>query len=301
MLDLSVIILSYNEEIHIRRCIENVYPIAREIFVIDSYSTDATLDIANEFKNVHILQNKWENNYAKQFNWALQNVSINTKWVLRLDADEYLTEALIGELRKKLNFIPENITGIVFNRRHIFLGKWMRNGVYPVRLLRLFQYKKGVCEQRLMDEHIVLKEGDYLRFENDFVDENLNNLSWWSQKHVGYAVREAVDLLDIELDLGISKNSIDTSLNEQALRKRVAKLKYATQPLFLRSFLYFCYRYFFKLGFLDGKEGFLWHFMQGWWYRTLVDAKIFEIKKHCGSDVELIKKYLLENYNIYLD
>ena len=152
-----------------------------------------------------------------------------------------------------------------------------------------------------MDEHIQLLEGYSVEFEHEFADDNLNNLSWWTNKHIGYAIREAVDLLDMEFDLtGSAHTDSQKELNDQAKSKRMKKHKYAKQPLFWRSFAYFCYRYFFKLGFLDGKEGFLWHFLQGWWYRTLVDAKIFEIKKACGNDPEKIKQYLKKEYNIEL-
>ena len=213
MLDLSVIILTYNEEIHIRRCLENLKNLALDIYVIDSFSTDRTLEIAKEYGAV-IFQNKWENNYAKQFNWALEHAPIRTKWVLRLDADEYLLPALIKELSEKVPFLPENISGIVFKRRHYFLGKWMKRGIYPVYLLRMFHYGKAICEQRLMDEHIQLLDGTTVNFEGDFVDHNLNNLSWFCNKHVGYAVREAADLLDIELDLyGVSRSDDQKQLS----------------------------------------------------------------------------------------
>jgi glycosyltransferase involved in cell wall biosynthesis len=295
MLDLSVIILTFNEEIHIQRCIENIRQISKTIFVVDSFSTDNTVKIA-ESLGAKIYQNKWENNHAKQFNWALNNLPVKTKWMLRLDADEYLTTELIAELQNKLNNIPENIRGIIFKRRHFFLGKWVKRGTYPVKLLRLFQYKKAYCEQRWMDEHIQLTEGIAIEFEHDFIDHNLNNLSWWITKHNNYAIREAIDLLDIELNL--LTLSGENRLTGQAASKRKKKLKYARQPLFIRSFAYFIYRYIFRLGFMGCKEDFLWHFFQGWWYRTLVDAKILEIKKACGSDVEKIIDYIRINYNI---
>lgn len=301
MLDLTVIILTYNEEIHIRRCIENVEPIARDIFIIDSFSTDKTLEIAKGYRKVHILQKKWENNHAKQFNWGLENADIKTKWVLRLDADEYLTPELIDELKGKLPSLPNDVNGIIFNRRHIFMGKWVKHGVYPVKLLRMFRYGKGVCEQRLMDEHIQLIEGRFVEFNYDFCDHNLNNLSWWTQKHVGYAIREAADLLDMEYDLtGAAKNDEAIKLSAQALKKRRRKHGYAKKPLFWRSFAYFIYRYFFKLGFLEGKEGFLWHFLQGWWYRTLVDAKVYEIKRKSEGNPERMKAILRDEYNILI-
>ena len=299
MLDLSVIILTYNEELHIRRCLENVKSIAKEIYIIDSFSTDATLDIAREFDNVHILQNKWENNYAKQFNWGLEHSGISTQWVLRLDADEYLLPELVQELQEKLPTLSDDVTGIIFNRRHIFMDKWMRRGIYPVKLLRVFRYGKGMCEQRLMDEHIQLNEGHAVEFEHDFCDHNLNNLSWFCHKHVNYAIREAVDLLDIELDLtGAAETDNGKEISPQALAKRMKKHKYARQPLFWRSFAYFCYRYFLKGACLDGKVGFIWTFLQGWWYRMLVDAKVYEIKHHCGTNKNEIISYIHDEYHI---
>lgn len=299
MLNLSVIILTYNEEIHIRRCIENVQQISDEIFIVDSYSTDSTIEIAKTL-GAKVYQNKWEQNHAKQFNWALANLPIKTKWVLRLDADEYLTPELAIELNEKLPTLSENITAIELPLRRVFLGKSIIRGINRIFLLRLFQFEKAICEQRLMDEHIRLLEGKSVEFEHDFVDHNLNNISWWTNKHVGYAVREATDLLNLEFGLFASERDAiyEGKIGEQASAKRAKKISYARKPLFIRSFAYFIYRYVFKFGFTEGKEGFLWHFLQGWWYRTLVDVKIFEIKKACGNDRQNIIIYLRENYNI---
>ena len=300
MIDISAIILTYNEEMHIKRCLDNLSSIVKEVFIIDSYSTDKTLEIAKEYENVTILQNKWVN-YATQFNWGLKNAPIKTEWVIRLDADEYLLPELIEELEQKIPHLEKGITGITLKRRHIFLGKWMKRGTYPVKLLRIFKANKAICEERFMDEHIQLLEGTNVEMEYDFVDHNLNNISWWANKHIGYAIREAVDLLDIEFDLtNAGATDENKQISEQAHKKRMLKHKYAMKPLFWRSFAYFIYRYFFKLGFLEGKEGFLWHFLQGWWYRTLVDAKVFEIKKACGNDKEKIREHLKKYYNIAL-
>lgn len=300
MLDLSVIILTYNEELHIRRCLENVLPFAKKVFVVDCFSTDKTKEIASHL-GAEVVEHAWPGNQAEQFNWALDNLPISTEWVLRLDADEYLLPELVEELREKLPTLPEDVTGIIFNRRHIFMGQWMRRGIYPVKLLRVFRYGKGMCEQRLMDEHIQLTEGRAVEFEHDFCDHNLNNLSWFCHKHVNYAIREAVDLLDIELDLtGAAESDNGKEISPQALAKRMKKHQYAKQPLFWRSFAYFCYRYFLKGACLDGKVGFIWTFLQGWWYRTLVDAKVFEIKRQCGNDKEKIKALLRREYGIRL-
>lgn len=298
MLDVTVIILTFNEELHIKRCLQNVNEFAKRVYVIDSFSTDKTVETAESMGAV-VVPHAWPGNQAAQFNWALNNIQIDTEWVLRLDADEYLLPELIAEMRDIVPSLPLSVTGITFKRRHIFLDKWMKRGIYPVMILRMFRHGKAICEQRLMDEHIELLEGENVTCENDFVDHNLNNLSWWAQKHVGYAVREAAELLDVEYSIS-GTDSGDRHLSPATLKKRNLKLKYARQPLFWRSFAYFCYRYFFKLALLEGKEGFVWTFMQGWWYRTLVDAKIYEIKKACGNNPEKIKSYLKSEYHIDL-
>lgn len=300
-LNISVVILTYNEELHIRRCIENIAAFVKSIFIIDSFSTDRTLAIAEEYKKVTILQHKWENNYAKQLNWGLEHAPITTEWVLRLDADEYLTSELINELQQKLETEPEEVTGIIFKRRHYFMDKWMKRGIYPVKLLRVFRYNAGKCESRLMDEHIQLFRGHAVEYEYDFVDHNLNNLSWFCHKHIDYAIREAVDLLDIEYNLtGAAATDNDKNISEQAINKRKMKHKYVRQPLFWRAFFYFCYRYFLKGAFLDGKVGFIWTFIQGWWYRTLVDAKVFELKRLCGDDKKKMIETIEREYRISL-
>ena len=298
MLDLSVIILTYNEELHIQRCIENILPIAKNIFVVDSFSTDKTVEIAQSL-GAEVYQNKWENNYAKQFNWGLTNLPITTKWVLRLDADEYLTEELISEIKEKLPTLNDEVSGVVFKLRYIFFNKWVKRGIYPLRLLRLFKFGKGRCEERWMDEHIQLSDGIAIDFENDMADHNLNTLGWWIQKHNGYSIREAIDLLDIEFGiLNTSLNLNDHNISGHAKKTRNRKLKYAKMPLFFRSFLFFAYRYIYKMGFLEGKIAFIRHFFQGWWYRTLVDAKIYEIKRACGNDKEKIIEYIKIHYGI---
>lgn len=299
-MEISVIILTFNESKHIQRCIESVQSIAQDIFVVDSFSQDNTVEISKKY-GARVFENPWENNHAKQFNWGLKNLPINSSWILKLDADEYLSPELAQEITLKLCNLPAEISGIVLPFRRIFLGREIKRGTGGIKMLRLFRFGKGVCENKWMDEHIQILEGKTVEFDYAFADDNLNNLSWWTQKHIGYSIREAIDLLDIELGLFNACGHQDFSkLSEQAAIKRQRKLKYAKQPLFWRSFAYFIYRYIFKLGFLEGKEGFLWHFFQGWWYRTLVDAKIFEIKKACGNDPEKIKAYIFKNYQIKL-
>ena len=299
---ISTIILTYNEEQHIERCIKNAQKFSDTIYLVDSFSSDRTVEIA-ESLGAKVYQNKWENNYAKQFNWGLEHLPITTEWVFRLDADEYLTNDLILEINNKVPLLKPNISGVVFERKMFFLNKLMTKGMLQMNMLRLFKFQHGFCEERWMDEHIILTEGESTLFDGYFVDHNLNPLGWWVQKHNNYSIREAVDLLDLELNLlkPKSKQAEQYALSADAQSKRNKKKKYANMPLFWRSFIYFVYRYFFKFGFTQGKEGFLWHFLQGWWYRTLVDAKVFEIKKTCGIDKDKIKQFLSKNYQIFIE
>ena len=264
---LSVIILTLltrDEQLHIRRCIERVRPIATEIFVVDSCSTDDTQSIARSL-GATVVEHPWPGLYAVQLNWAIDNLPLTGDWVLRLDADEYLTDETLQALPAFLEGLPDDVEGVTLRLGRVFLGRQMRHGLGTIRLLRLFRRGRGRCEGKLMDEHIELA-GRTVDLEGTFVDHNLNDLSWWTRKHDGYALREAVDLL---------------MANDATSKKRL----YRRLPLFWRAAAYFCYRYIVRLGFLDGREGFLWHFLQGWWYRTLVDAKILELRNICGGGV----------------
>ena len=296
MLDLSVIILTGNEEIHIKRCLDKISPYVKEVFVVDCYSTDKTVEIAKQYKNVSFLYNNWVN-YATQLNWAIKNAPIKTEWVLRLDADEYLEPALIERMQRELHSLPDNVSAINIRLKHVFLGKFIKGGTGKKYLTRIFRNGRAVSENRQMDEHLKLTSGELVTWEEAFYDDNLNNLKWWTNKHNGYAIREAADLLDFEYNF---TNAERNELEGQAGAQRSKKHKYAKMPLFWRAFFYFCIRYFLKGGMFEGKEGFLWCFLQGWWYRTLVDAIIFEIKQKTGGDREKIRQLLRDEYNIHL-
>lgn len=299
MQDITVIILTLNEEIHIERCITKLGNLAKKIYVIDCFSKDNTVSIAEKC-GATVIQHKWEGNHARQFNWALENLKIETKWILRLDADEYLTDKLIEEIEKRLPHIDNDISAVVFNRKRAFMGRLLKYSDKDVSLIRLFKYGMAKCEERWMDEHIIVLEGSEITFNHPFVDDNRNTLGAFTDKHNNYSIREAIIMLDNELGILNNKTDAGYKFSKETLEKRKKKDKYARMPLFWRSFFYFCFRYFLRGGFLDGKEGFLWHFLQGWWYRTLVDAKILEIKKNCGTDKDKIKEYIKYHYNIEL-
>lgn len=279
---LSVIILTFNEAIHLDRCIASVKSIAGEIVVADCFSTDTTLEIASSH-GARIIQREWVN-HAAQFNWALTQLNADTDWVLRIDADEVLTPELVAEIQSRLPTIGLGVDGIYCSRRMTFQGRLMRyGGIFPVRVLRLFRYGCGRCENRWMDEHIKVA-GPTVDFTGEIIDDNLNSLTWWTDKHNKYASREAVDLLNLEYHFMPHDSVADLRGGKQAGVKRWLKEKvYARMPRGFRAFVYFLYRYVVRLGFLDGQAGTAFHFLQGFWYRYLVDAKVAEVKR-CMRD-----------------
>ena len=299
MLDLSVIILTYNEEIHIRRCLENVKQFASKVYVVDCFSIDRTAQIAKEL-GAEVIEHEWPGNQAEQFNWALDNLPITTEWILRLDADEYLLPGLIEELLEKLPVIPESVSALSLSLARAFCGKILHHGIVNnIRIIHIFRKGKARYEKRLMDEHLSVLSGETIDMKNQFVDDNRMPIGLFIDKHNGYATREAALLLDAEYHL-TNMDSLPQDYGREVEKKRTQKARYARMPLFWRAFGYFVYRYIIKLGFLDGKEGFLWDFLQGWWYRTLVDAKVYEIKKACGDDKEKMRHFLQDKYNITL-
>lgn len=296
MTKLAVIILTFNEEMHLSRCLQSLSNLALHVVVVDSFSTDRTVEIASRH-GAQIFQYEWVN-YANQFNWALTQLDEKTEWVLRLDADEILTPELVNEIKEKLVKIEPGVNGFYCNRRMTFQGKLIRyGGVFPVRVLRLFRYGYGQCENRWMDEHIKIS-GLSEDLSGEIIDDNLRPLTWWTDKHNKYASREAVDLLNLEYQFMPHDSIANLVDGKQAGIKRWLKEKvYARLPGGMRAFVYFCYRYFFRLGFLDGQAGTAFHFLQGFWYRYLVDAKVAEVKRTMrdkGLDVKQAIKSVLD-------
>ena len=271
MTDIAVIVLIGQEKIHLERCVEKLAALSpRQIFLVESQPDDGGVAIAKETATKFSLRletayNKWPGLYAKQFNWALDNLSIEAKWVLRLDADEYLTEETIERLTGEngLCSIPDDITGLNIELRRRFCGGEIRHGTVGIRQARIFRRGMGRCEERAMDEHIVLSSGRMIDFDGAFYDDNLNDMDWWRNKHRGYAKREAADAL------AFARGEIHFKPTKEA---------YYKLPRYFRAFVYFCIRYFLKGGFLDGKAGWMWNFWQGLWYRWIVDVEIGRMK-----------------------
>lgn len=273
MADITAIILTLNEEKNIEECIRSIQPIVQRIVVVDSFSTDKTVEIAKEL-GAEVLQNKWVN-YSTQFVYALENANIATKWVFRIDADERLTEKSAVELENlTTQHETDDVNGIIVRFEVNFMGKSLRHGgIYPIKVLRVFKTGKAHIESRNMDEHMTLDAGKCEEMKTDCLHQDFKSLYSWIEKHNKYSDREVLDYFNRE------EAQSNKALSKGAKFKRFVKFKiYYKLPMGMRAHLYYLYRYYFKLGFLDGKEGKIFAFLQAYWYRFLVDAKIHEQK-----------------------
>jgi glycosyltransferase involved in cell wall biosynthesis len=270
---LSIIILTKNESINLPACLLSLKNLGATVYIVDSGSTDETIAIGKQF-GCQIYEHPFRN-YADQLNWSLINLPIKTPWVMRLDADERLTPELVVELQQLLPRASEKVGGYQVARRVYFLGRWIKHGgYYPTRLLRIWRTGLGTCEQRWMDEHIILSQGEIVNLKHDIIDENQKGLTSWTDKHNSYSSREVKDLLEVSVE---NDALMENQFYSQAKQRRWLKQNlYVKSPLFVRAFLYFLFRYTIGLGFLDGIEGLIFHFLQGFWYRFLVDAKLYE-------------------------
>lgn len=283
MNDITAIILTKNEEVNIARCINSITRLADRIVVVDSGSTDDTIEIANGL-GAEIYKHEPFEHYAKQFNWALDNVDVKTKWVYRIDADEVVTPELKKEIIEECNkHHDDSVNGLVMKFKVYFMGRFLTHGgIYPFYNLTIFKYGYGRYEDRIMGEHVVLTEGQTIDLKNDCLHYDFKDLTAWINKHNWYATREVADYMAT-----IENKQIDTSLYHEAEKtKKLRDGLYYKLPKFWRARFYYWYRYYFKLGFLDGEAGRVHAFLQAYWYRYLIDAKILEqeIKKKEGRE-----------------
>lgn len=276
----SFVILTFNEEIHLPRLLNSIEDLNAPLFILDSGSTDYTISIAKEH-GATILTNEFVN-HPLQWDFALKNFKIRTPWTIGLDADQIVTSELKAQLRN-LDNVSAEVNGIYFNRKNIFKGKWIRYGGYfPKYLLKMFRTGIGFSDLSEMMDHRFIVEGKTIIWNDGYIiEENLkeNEIKFWINKHNIYS--DLVAKQEVNFRKDYDQKSKNTSLRGNPdQRLRYFKSIWQKMPLFVRPFVYFIYRYFFKLGFLDGKEGLIFHFMQALWFRFVVDIKIYEGMKH---------------------
>lgn len=269
MADITAIILTRNEKDFIEDCISSIEPIVSRIVVVDSFSEDNTVELAKK-AGAEVYQHEFYN-YSKQYKYAVNIANVKTKWILRIDADERLTAESAEELNKLCNENENtNITGIVLRFYNMFLGKPMyHGGMYPWKKLSVYKAGFGDIEDRNMDEHIILSNGTTIEAKKDSAHLAFRGLTFFTNKCNWYSTREAMDYFE--------QKNVDSK--NSSLKTRLKMSVYYKLPLGFRSWAYYFYRYYLRLGFLDGKEGKIFAFLHAYWYRFLVDAKIYEHEK----------------------
>ena len=268
----TAIVLTYNEEKNLRDCLNSLASWVQDIFVVDSGSTDATREIARSH-GARVVEHGFDD-YGTQRNWALASLPIETPWVLNIDADERVSPELRAAIERVTANRDSPVLGYLIARRTMFMGQWIKHGGhYPVWHLRLFRTGRGRCEPRLYDQHFVV-EGRVEKLSGDLIDVLTSDIATFSVRHIRWATLEARE----QEERANREQQVEGRFfgGNPIQRRRRLRAGYGRAPLFIRVFAYFLYRYIIRLGFLDGRAGFIFHFLQGCWYRFLVDALIYE-------------------------
>ena len=279
---IAVVVLTLNEEANLPLCLDSVRDWAEQVFVVDAGSRDRTRQIAKEAGAI-VVEHPFET-HSSQWRWALDNLPIQTEWVLALDADQRVTKELANELSALKPEDLAGIDGLYVNRQQWFQSCWIRHGgYYPKYLLKMFRPDRVVIDSRDLVDHHFYIAGPVRKLRGDLVESNRkeDDISFWVQKHARYATLQAREeyLWRILPDAAIEPSLLG-NLDQRALARRHA---WRRMPLYVRPFLYFFYRYFVRFGFLDGKPGAIFHFMQAFWFRLLVDIKLDEMRQEHAS------------------
>ena len=271
MAKVAVVVLTYNEEANLPACLASLAGLDCEVFVVDSGSTDRTREMARA-AGATVREHPFTT-YAEQRNWAQANLPIRSAWLLHLDADERLTPELVSEINRVLSD-PPAVAGFLLRKRTVFMGRWIKHGGhYPAYHLRLFRRGLGVCEDRLYDQHFLV-EGEVRQLRHDYLDVLTSDLGTWTARHARWAELEARELMA----RGSGQRRVRARVWGSPIERRrwLRDVVFQRSPLFARAFGYWLYRYVVRLGFLDGTEGLIFHFLQACWYRFLVDATVYQ-------------------------
>jgi len=288
---LVTIILTYNSEASVSQVIQSCKDFTSRYLVVDSFSSDKTISIVECF-GCEVVQHKFEN-YSKQRNWAQEHANLKPDdWVLHVDSDEVVSAELAQSIHQAVSTDDRQYSGYLMQRLSYFLGKPIRFGhINPSWHLRLFKASQGFCEDRLYDQHYVVG-GETKKLQGLLLDLQLITLEQWTASHNRWSSAEAQEIYS-----QLNQSKIDTSRSLPAslkgdprMQKRWLKNNiWYRSPVLLRAFIYFTYSYFIRLGFLDGKVGLIYHVLQSFWFRFLVDSKIIEMQ------ISAIKRLETEN------
>lgn len=274
----SFVILTYNEEMHLPRLLQSISELNAPIFILDSGSTDSTIAIGESY-GATFLYHPFEN-HPTQWDYALKNFDIKTPWVIGLDADHIVTPELRERLANFRDKDHQDINGIYFNRKNFFKGRWLKHGsYYPFYQLKLIRYGIGYSDlNENMDHRFVVPGETVIWKDAHILEENLkeNKISFWIEKHNRYSDQVAHE--EVERIQQIRLQTVKPHFwgSPDGRRARLKQLWWQL-PRYVRPMLYFTYRMFFQLGILDGRTGVIFHFLQGFWFRLVIDIKIDEI------------------------
>lgn len=276
--EFSFIVLTYNEEMHLPRLLRSISGLDAPVFVLDSGSTDQTVAIA-EKAGAEVLQHAFEN-HPKQWDFALNVFNIQSPWVICLDADQVVTPQLLEKLQKFRDIDHSDVNGIYFNRRNFFKGRWIKHGGYsPFYLLKMIRYGTGYSDLNENMDHRLIVSGKTLVWKDGVIlEENLkeNEISFWIDKHNRYSTLLAHE--EVERLQKIRSQTLNPRFWGSP-DERTARLKqiWWRLPRYVRPSIYFFYRMVIQLGILDGQTGIIFHFLQAFWFRLIVDIKISEL------------------------
>jgi glycosyltransferase involved in cell wall biosynthesis len=271
----TVIVLTFNSEASLAATLQSARQVSDEIFVVDSFSSDGTVELARSL-GATVVQHPFEH-YGAQRNWAIDNLPVSQPWQLHLDADEWMNDQLVAAILALPNQAEHS--GYFLPRYLRFLGRVLRHGgMNPTWHLRLFRTGVGRCEDRKYDQHFMVASGSCGQLPGEMIDDIRMPLAEWTARHNRWSDGEVA-----ELDAAESQGRVKPNARgNPAERKRYYRGTYDRFPLFFRPFALFFYRFFIRLGFLDGTEGFIFWVLQTFWFRFLVDAKIWE-KRHTAN------------------
>lgn len=288
----SIIILTFNSESSITETLRSVAPLSDDIHVVDSFSTDRTVQIARSF-GAKVVQHPFEN-YGAQRNWAMGSLPLKYQWQLHLDADERLTP----ELREEIANLKEEtgITGFYLPRLMYFLGHRIRHGgLCPTWHMRLFRLGVGHCEARKYDQHFYTTEGQSRKLNEYMIDDLKMSLSEWTVRHNRWSDAELEEQLGGQTESRIAGKLTGSPVE----KKRFLRKLYNGCPLFIRPLGLFFYRYIVRLGFLDGSVGFVFYVLQTFWFRFLIDSKLLErrfVQKQLGQASQVAQLANIESF-----
>jgi len=276
MADITAIILTKNEILNIEGAINSIKGFAKRIIVVDSGSTDGTCERAREL-GAETVFHEFEY-YARQFNWAIDNMNITTRWIMRIDADERMTDDVIRESERVINSAGAQngeITGVAMEAVYVFMNRQILHGIPKKRKIIIFRNGIGRIEDRRRDAHSIISEGVSEKIKPRFIHHDYKDLDSYCKRYAWYATREMMDYIDYKRG---ASQSVKTDKDLMKTRAKKFGLYYKF-PKFLRARMWFLYNYIFRLGFLDGREGYMYHYLECYWYRNMVDAKILEYEK----------------------